>query len=247
MKQEEGIKVIRVGDKIIVFAEGKRQTISKSVSPEIFNVVLGYVRNNQTDKISEVFNSFDDKLCKYLKDFFKIKNGLLYNEENNKQLVYSKLIVRKAVEMMATKISPLPLKKLSEKIEFKENISENGIEVFKKVEKLTITEEGNLIFYTNLLSDKGKETMKDCLFGSPIDVQNSNNQNGYSLTISKENNTKVLVNPFDIISFTEHSINVSRFKVLDNKKIDDCIVTIKNEKLFDLSFDIFRENKEKFE
>lgn len=240
------VKAIRVGDKIIVFIEGKRQTISKSVSPEIFDVVLNYIRNNQTDKISEVFNSFDDKICEYLKDFFKVKNGLLYNEEDNKKLVYSKLIIRKAVEMMSLKISPLPLKRLSEKIEYKENISENGIEAFKKVEKLTITEEGNLIFYTNFLTDKGKKEMANTLYGSPIDI-NGNNQNGYSLTISRENDTKVLVSPFDIISFTDHSINVSRFKVLDNKKIDDCIVVIKNEKLFDMSFDIFKENKEKFD
>ena len=83
------VKAIRVGDKIIVFINGKRETISKNGSPEVFDMVLNFIRNDEVNKIENIFTSLENNLDEYLKEFFVIKNGFLYkksNEEKKKEL-----------------------------------------------------------------------------------------------------------------------------------------------------------------
>ena len=43
------VSAVRLGDKLIIFVNGKRQVISQSMSPEIFDNVCGYIENNDTN------------------------------------------------------------------------------------------------------------------------------------------------------------------------------------------------------
>ena len=56
------LKAIRIGEKIIVFVDGKRQVINKSNSPETFDIIVEYIKNNETEKIKSLFSSFDDNI-----------------------------------------------------------------------------------------------------------------------------------------------------------------------------------------
>ena len=233
----ENVKAIRVGDKIIVFINGKRETITKNVSPEVFDMVLGFIKNDEKNKILNLFSSLESSLDNYLEELFNVKNGFLYNKLEER-IVYSKIIIRKAVELMSMNIEPMPLLKLSKKLQFKNNICENGISLFKKLNKLIITEEGNLILHSN---NSYQVTDINEVVGYPIDLNYHNNAELYSIKINeKEANSLILINPFDISSFTSNSINVSRFKVIDKKIKGEVkpIMKIENEELFDISYNI---------
>ena len=235
------VKAIRVGDKIIVFINGKRETISKNVSPE--------VRNDEVNKIENIFTSLENNLDEYLKEFFVIKNGFLYKKSNEEKVVYSKLIIRKSVELMGMNIEPKPLLKLVNKLSYKTQISNKGIDLFKKLNKIILTEEGNLILHSNISGISIKD--KNKVIGYPIGVNENvithDNSQLYSVSLNEiDTNTLILINPFDISSFTNSSINVSRFKIIDTKLEGELkpIMKIKNEKLFDISFDLFnKKNK----
>ena len=234
----ENLKAIRVGDKIIVFINGKRETITKNVSPEVFEMVLGFIKNDEKNKILNLFSSLESNLDNYLEKIFNVKNGFLYSKLEER-IIYSKIIIRKAVELMGMNIEPMPLLKLSEKLQFKDNICENGISLFKKLNKLIITEEGNLILHS---SNSYQVTDINEVVGYPIDIKNThNNADLYSIKINeKEANSLILINPFDISSFTSNSINVSRFKIIDKKIKGEVkpIMKIENEELFDISYNI---------
>jgi hypothetical protein len=234
----ENLKAIRVGDKIIVFINGKRETITKNVSPEVFEMVLGFIKNDEKNKILNLFSSLENSLDDYLEKIFNVKNGFLYNKSKDK-VVYSKIIIRKAVQLMGMNIEPTPLLKLANKLEFKNNISDNGISLFKKLNKLIITEEGNLILHSNMNSLDITDT--DEVIGCPINLTKGSHSDLYSININeKEANSLILINPFDISSFTSNSINVSRFKVIDKKVEGELkpIMKIENEELFDISYNI---------
>jgi hypothetical protein len=243
------VKAIRVGDKIIVFINGKRETISKNVSPEVFDMVLNFIRNDEVNKIENIFTSLENNLDEYLKEFFVIKNGFLYKKSNEEKVVYSKLIIRKSVELMGMNIEPKPLLKLVNKLSYKTQISNKGIDLFKKLNKIILTEEGNLILHSNISGISIKD--KNKVIGYPIGVNENvithDNSQLYSVSLNEiDTNTLILINPFDISSFTNSSINVSRFKIIDTKLEGELkpIMKIKNEKLFDISFDLFnKKNK----
>ena len=77
MSNNNNISAVRLGDKIIVFSNGERQVVSKSMSPEIFETLCGYIQNNELDKISNIFNNFESKLETYLQDYFTLDEGKL--------------------------------------------------------------------------------------------------------------------------------------------------------------------------
>lgn len=241
------VKAIRVGDKIIVFINGKRETISKKVSPEVFEMVLGFIRNNETEKIINIFSSLDDNVMNYLKEYFEVKNGLLYVDD--KKVEYSKLIIRKAVELMGMNLNPKPLFNLYKKIKWVSNTSEkisSGNNLFKKLNKVILTERGNLILHSSI---NGVNEVTNKVFGKPINIKEKvGGADGYNVRINEEETKSlILINPFDIISFNEFSINVSRFKMINKNLLQDenTLAKIENEELFDISFDIFQENSDK--
>ena len=213
-------------------------------------LILGYIRNNETDKIANTFSSLENSLDDYLKEIFIIKNGFLHKKSNEEKIVYSKLIIRKAVELMGKNINPTPLLKLANKLSYKTQISYNGIELFKKLNKVILTEGGNLILHSNISGISIEN--KNKVIGYPITMNgnefNHDNSKLYSISINEvDTNTLILINPFDISSFTKSSINVSRFKIIDTKLEGELktIMKINNENLFDISFNLFeRKNNE---
>jgi hypothetical protein len=237
---ESNVKAIRVGDKIMVFINGDKKTISQKVSPEIFNVILEYIKNNQQERIGEVFNNFDDRIETYLGNSFDIKNNSIFFKGTDKEVLYSKLILRKALELLAMNESPEPLIKLSNKIKTKQKFEDKGTKIFQNIKNLIITKNGNLIFHTKL-NFKSNLTS----FGSPINVLNGRYSNSYKIQVVfnyevEEPDTYILINPFDITSFEYTSINVSRIKVLKNIDIKNkTVVDIKNEEVFDIPYEIF--------
>lgn len=235
---ENNIKAIRVGDKIMIFINGEKKTISQKISPEIFNVILEYIKNNQQEKIGEVFNNFDNKISNYLGNLFDIKNNSIFFKDTDKEVLYSKLILRKALELLAMNESPEPLIKLSNKIKIKQKFEDKGTKIFQNIKNLIITKNGNLIFHTKL--DNNKQLT---FFGSPINFEERTLS--YKLPVVfnyevEEPNTYILINPFDITSFEYTSINVSRYKVLRNFDFENkVVVDIKNEEVFDIPYEIF--------
>lgn len=235
---ENNIKAIRVGDKIMIFINGEKKTISQKVSPEIFNVILDYIKNNQQERIGEVFNNFDNRISNYLGNSFDIKNNSIFFKGTDVEVLYSKLILRKALELLAKNESPEPLIKLSNKIKTKQKFEDKGAKIFQNIKNLIITKNGNLIFHT-----KFEKTKNSTFFGNPINIQGHSYSFRFPVVFNyevEEPDTYILINPFDITSFEYTSINVSRFKVLENIDIiDKVIVDIKNEEVFDIPYEIF--------
>lgn len=235
---ENNIKAIRIGDKIMVFLNGEKKTISEKVSPEIFNVILNCIKNNQQERIGEIFNNFDNRISNYLGKSFDVKKNSIFFKNTNKEVLYSKLILRKALELLAMNESPEPLIKLSNKIKTKQKIEDKGVKVFQNIKNLIITRGGNLIFHTKLTNNANLT-----FFGSPINIEGHSHSFKIQVVFnfeSEEPDTYILINPFDITHFEYNSINVSRFKVLENVDIkNEVVVDIKNEEVFDIPYEIF--------
>ena len=149
---------------------------------------------------------------------------------------------------MSMNIEPTPLLKLANKLSYKTPISDRGIELFKKLNKIIITEEGNLILHSNISGISIKD--KNKVIGYPIAIKDNEfvhcNSKLYSVSVNEiDTNTLILINPFDISSFTNSSINVSRFKIIDTKLEGELkpIIKINNENLFDISFNLFENKK----
>lgn len=240
----------------MVFVNGKKQTISKVKSPEFFDIIHKHIIDNNTQEILNIFDNFENKLFDYIKKYFKVENGDVIDCFHNEPNKFSKLIIRKGVEIMSTGEDVEPLYKLSKKIFFSSiDVSEQYYNLFKEVKEIGLTKQGNLLLPITL-SEEEEVTKK--VIGEPIKVsklekgdiiRNTYGNTSLSLNlISKESIDEIkfyaLINPFDIISFTmKNQIYVSRFKVYKKEEINNIkgVVEIKNEKLFEISYDIFED------
>lgn len=250
------VSAIKLGGKIMVFVNGKKQTISKVKSPEFFDIIHKHIIDNNTQEILNIFDNFENKLFDYIKKYFKVENGDVIDCFHNEPNKFSKLIIRKGVEIMSTGEDVEPLYKLSKKIFFSSiDVSEQYYNLFKEVKEIGLTKQGNLLLPITL-SEEEEVTKK--VIGEPIKVsklekgdiiRNTYGNTSLSLNlISKESIDEIkfyaLINPFDIISFTmKNQIYVSRFKVYKKEEINNIkgVVEIKNEKLFEISYDIFED------
>lgn len=249
------VSAIKLGGKIMVFVNGKKQTISKDKSPKFFNIIHKHIIDNNTQEILNLFDNFENKLFDYIKKYFKIENGNVIDCFHNEPNKFSKLLIRKGVEIMSTKEDVEPLYKLSKKIFFSSiDVSEEYYNVFKEIKEIGLTKQGNLLLPITLKEEE--EGILKKVIGEPIRIsklengdiiRKKNDNNSLSLNlISKQSIDEIkfyaLINPFDIISFTmKNQIYVSRFKVYKKEEIKNIkrIVEIKNEKLFEISYDIF--------
>jgi hypothetical protein len=238
-KKKNDVKAIRIGDKIMVFINGEKKTVSKKITPETFDLILDLIKTNQQEKINDIFTSFDKNLKNFLSDSFDIRNQSIFFKNTDKEIIYSKLILRKALQLLAINESPQALFMLSEKLKSKQKFENKGIKVFQKIKELTITKRGNLIFKTNLNSLHLEK--EQTYFGQPINFEKGY-QNSFEIKIINEEafDSYVLINPFDIVYFGYDSLNVSRFKILKFKNvITEPIVKIEDEELFDIPYEIF--------
>jgi len=248
---KNNISAVRLGDKLIIFVDGQRQVISKSMSPEIFDRVCGYIERGEVNKISDIFDNFEDKLSKYLQDHFELEEGKLKDNFHNSPNHFSKLLIRKGTELMSENAETKPLFLLSKKIMFTSDLNDNGL--FDSLSYIGLTKNGNL-----LLPLKNDEVeVSDKVFGSPICITKDNEthlkrspkHNTISIELAS-NKPKdefliyALINPFDIVSFGKSNINVSRYKAYKkgDLNLENGITDIENERLFDISYNIY-ENK----
>lgn len=254
MSNNNNISAVRLGDKIIVFSNGERQVVSKSMSPEIFETLSGYIQNNELDKISNIFNNFESKLETYLQDYFTLDEGKLKDIFHNEKHHFSNILIRKATEMMSLNASVEPLYNFSKKLFF----ASSGIEVkadtlFTKLSTMHITKEGNLLLPVTSRNNKSAGKVQ----GEPIGVNKSNENNELirknrqtplSLCVTKTEFTHfALINPFDIVGFTNSDIIISRYKLYSKEEIgnEKGTINIPKEKLFDISYDIFEKEYKK--
>ena len=239
------LKAIRIGEKIIVFVDGKRQVINKSNSPETFDIIVEYIKNNETEKIKSLFSSFDDNILSYLKNIFIIKDKVLYFKgKEKKEIRFSKIVLRKAIEFYSLGVSSVSLLKFAKKIERNSGSSSlAGNNFFSKIDKFSITKNGNLVLNVNFEN----ETIVKRLVGSPLSVE----QRGinFNLSTKNENNyemKQVLISPYDIYGFNTDSLVVTRYKILNEEEIKgDNLITVKNEDLFEISYNILEEFNKK--
>ena len=259
MSENKNVSAIRLGDKLIIFINGKRQVISKSVSPETFDVICEYISKNEVEKISNIFNDFQNNLSEYLKEFFEIEEGNLKDNFHNKPHHFSKLLIRKGTELLSLKGDVKPLYKLSKKIFFaSENMPKEAHQLFNEITSIGLTKEGNLLLPIVSFEEESYENLRGDLgvVGMPIKIRNNEENiirlksaSALSLDLHKKNHKQelkkfALINPFDIYSFTTEKIHISRYKIYDKSEIENIkgIVEIKNEKLFDISYNIFEKN-----
>ena len=189
------LKAIRIGEKIIVFFDGKRQVINKSNSPETFDIIVEYIKNNETEKIKSLFSSFDESILGYLKNVFIIKDKVLYfKNKEKKQILFSKTIIRKAIEFYSLGVSSVSLLKFAKKLERNStSFSFTGENFFSKIDKFSITK-----------------------------------------------------SPYDIYGFNTDSLVVTRYKILNEEEMrGENLITIKNEDLFEISYNILEEFNKK--
>ena len=239
------LKAIRIGEKIIVFVDGKRQVINKSNSPETFDIIVEYIKNNETEKIKSLFSSFDESILGYLKNVFIIKDKVLYFKgKEKKEIRFSKIVLRKAIEFYSLGVSSVSLLKFAKKLERNStSFSFTGENFFSKIDKFSITKNGNLILNVNF----EKEEIIKRLVGSPL-VEGERTIN-FNLSTKNENNSEmkqVLISPYDIYGFNTDSLVVTRYKILNEEEMrGENLITIKNEDLFEISYNILEEFNKK--
>lgn len=244
--KENNISAVRLGDKLIIFLNGQRQVISKTMSPEIFDIVCGYVDRNETDNIANIFDNFEDKLSKYLSEYFELEEGKLVDNFHKKPNHFSKLLIRKGTELMSSNEEVRPLFKLSKKIFFaSQNIEENSNKTFDKTSFIGITSNGNLLLPIENLS-----TCDNRIIGRPVSIKEGSREvrNNVVLSLSlhkkdskEEANIYALISPFDIISFNANNINTTRYKLYKRGEFNNVkgVVDVPNENLFEISYNIF--------
>lgn len=249
------VSAVRLGDKLIIFVNGKRQVISQSMSPEIFDNVCGYIEKNDTDKIVGLFDNFEHNLSSYIKDFFVLEEGVVKDTFHNENHHFSKIIIRKASEIMSKNLDVKPLFNMSKKLFYaSENISNEADILFNQLSVIGLTKEGNLLLP---LSTKGtQEEAKKGVIGNPISIQDNTRTKSvsrtYSLGLHKKTNAEevfayALVSPFDIVGFQPNAINVTRYRIYSKGDFDNLkgIIEIQNEKLFDIAYTIYEKNNKK--
>ena len=270
---ENDVKAIKMGSKIIVFINGKRQVVSKKVSPETFELIEKYIEQKDIQKIANLFNDFEDKIADYLKGIVEIKGGKAYSiVEKNQPYIFSRLLLRKAIELMALNESPDSIRLLGDKLNYIDStdVSEKINDLFARIKIIEMTKLGNIILpvYSSNKNNDFENTEK--VQGKPIMVNEHSNRvgrgNNYGLKahindfiptemINDEEVpmkiAKVIISPFDIVSCSSDTLFVTRYKVLDEnvaiKEISNGISTIENEELFEISYNIFKEfSKDKY-
>ncbi len=252
--KDKNVSAVRLGDKVIIFLNGQRQVVSKKMSPEMFEVVCGYIATNDTKKIVSIFDNFEDKLSKFVSKYFELEEGKMKDVFHKEPNHFSKLLIRKATEMMSKDVDVKPLYKLSKKIFFaSKDVSTNANILFNELSVVGITKNGNL-----LLPLGSDEVYNGKVIGQPLSVGTNEKvvvrkvrANTLSLMLHKKDNKKevtnyALISPFDIVSFSSGNsseISISRYKVYKKGDFESLkgVVEVPNENLFDIAYNIFEE------
>lgn len=247
---EKKVKAIRIGDKLMLFIDGKKQTVSRKIAPEAFDEAVKYIKEENHDKLRSMFSNVNEKITEYAKGIFKIVGNNVY-AKGEEHTPAPKLVARKLFEMMQLKENPQPLRLLNKKMHRNGNGVVAGMDIFSKMNDIPMTTKGNLVLKVGM----DKEQLIDILqthgtvVGSPLrsnQIYGGNIQHdlpvvGFEFE-EKENYVYCLVDPSDIVAYFNGNIRVSRYRLLKKYKREvKPVVNVPFEELYDVSFDIWDE------
>lgn len=232
----------------MLFIDGKKQTISRSVAPEAFDKAVELIKEQKQEELRTMFCDVNTKIAEYAKGIFKIVGNNVY--ANGETEPAPKLVARKMFEMMQTGLSPEPLKLLNKKMHRNGKGVAAGMDIFSKMDNIPMTTKGNLVLRVGMKKSELNNLLKNygTVVGAPLKSQGGNVQHdlpvvGYEF---QEKNEFVfcLVDPSDIIAYFNGNIRVGRYKILHNFTYEEkSVVEIPLEDLYDLSFDIWEEKQ----
>jgi hypothetical protein len=240
------VKAIRIGDKLMLFIDGKKQTISRKIAPEAFDKAVEYIKAGKQEELKNMFGDVNTKIADYAKGIFKIVGNNVYAQGESEPA--PKLVARKMFEMMQSGMSPEPLKLLNKKMHRNGKGVAAGMDIFSKMDNIPMTTKGNLVLKVGMSRDELKHLLQThgTVVGSPKNSQGANVQHDLPVVgfdyEEKGEYVYCLVDPSDIIAFFNGNIRVGRYKILQNYTYEDkSVVNVPLEDLFDLSFDIWEE------
>lgn len=253
MAVDENVKAVRIGDRIILFIDGKRQTIARKVAPEAFASAVKFIEEKDTDSIRKMFSNVTEKISKYAQDIFTIKGNDIFAKGSN--IPAPKLVARKLFEMMQVDASPKPLLNLDNKMKRNNKGIASGMEVFAKLDGIPMTECGNLVLKVGMSNEDLDKVLQKygTVVGSPLN-SNDNSSVQHDLPICNFEEREIydfvycLVDPADIMAFIEYNgeIRVGRYKILLDFKFENKpVINVPLEKLYDISYNIWNENQSK--
>jgi len=246
---DNSVKAVRVGDKIMVFIDGKRQTISRKIAPEAFDKAVELIKSKDTDRLREMFTDVTKKITEYAKGIFTIKGNNVY--ANGETEPAPKLVARKMFEMMQLEVNPQPLAFLNKKMQRNGKGVASGMEIFAKLDDIPMTTNGNLVLKVGMDNEQLKELLKTqgTVVGSPLNAGQTKSIQ-HDLPVCDLNEKELfdfvycLVDPSDILAFYNGNIRVGRYKLLlDFQYVKSPVITIPLEELYDISFGLWSENQ----
>jgi len=247
------VKAVRTGDKIMLFINGKRTTLSRKVAPEAFDRAVKYIKEKDTEALANMFSNVNEKITEYAKGIFEIKDNNVY--AIGEDTPTPKLVARTMFEMMSSNENPEPLLFLNKKMNRNQKGVASGMEVFAKLNNIPMTKKGNLVLKISIDKEKLNDAIKKhgIIIGGPRSSQGYNGGVNYDLPVNNISelydeemvSIHCLVDPSDIVAFFENTIRVCRFKVLENFIIDEnkAIIEVPHEELYNIAFDIWEEHK----
>lgn len=237
------VKAVRLGDRLMLFINGKKQTVSRKVAPEAFDKAVKLIKEKKHEEIVSMFSDVNKKVGDYAKGIFKIVGNKVFAKGEN--VPAPKLVARKLFEMMNENINPKPLKVLNKKMHRNGNGVAAGMDIFSKMNSIPMTEYGNLVLKVGFTKEQINHTLetKGVVVGSPLGtnppIQHDLPVVGYDFK-EKDEYVYCLVDPSDIIAFFNGNIRVGRYKILLNYDIEDSsVINVPLEELYDLSFDMW--------
>lgn len=251
MATKDTVKAVRIGDKLILFINGKRTTVSRKVAPEAFDKAVELIKAKDEQKLASMFSGVNEKITEYAKGIFEIKGNNVYALGEGTPA--PKLVARKMFEMMNTNQSPKPLSYLNKKMQRNGKGVASGMEVFAKLDDIPMTTRGNLVLKVSITQEQLDNALqKGCVVGTPRGANATGTQSNYDLPVQRyESDDELLtvhclVDPSDIQAFYLDTIRVGRFKILKNFTYEKSpIIEVPLEELYDIAFDIWSEHTNK--
>ena len=247
---DESVKAVRIGDKVMLFIDGKRSTVSQKVAPEAFEKVVELIKNKDTKGIRNMFSGVNEKIKSYAKGIFTIKGNNVYATGSTEPA--PKLVARKMFEMMQVEANPKPLDFLNKKMQRNGKGVAAGMEIFAKLDEIPMTTWGNLVLRVGVDEETINNTLRTqgVVVGNPLNANNRGGGIQHDLPVCDFAEREIynfvycLVDPSDILAFYNGNIRVGRYKILIDFKYEKTpVIKVPLEELYDISFSLWCENQ----
>lgn len=243
------VKVVRLGDKLMLFINGKKQTISRKIAPDSFDKAIKLVKEKKYEEIASMFSNVNERVKRYAKGIFKIEGNKVY-AKGQEHIPAPKLVARKLFEMMNLNLNPTPLKYLNKKMYRNGKGIAAGMDIFSKINNIPMTENGNLVIKVGFTTEQLNHTLanKGTVVGSPLgitSIQHDLPVVGYDFE-DKDEYVYCLVDPSDIIAYFNGNIRVGRYKILQKyEHKEKPVINVPLEELYDISFGLWDKQESK--